>query len=477
MASNFGEPPPSIWEEEQTAQVSDAELEKLETSILAIETIDDWNQVLAVEAQQKELMLVTLTAQWYKPVMSFLGKIHDLSMEYPSVLFAIIDLDESRPLVQHLQFLEQPGMRLYLKGERATEFSGISVFNNPPELETILRFELEKHGAQRVEVNTPDVTGIIQQAIQLAKPGASQTLKLRPQGSGASNGSDTTPSAPVAPAYRYFPNREYQLFPSTANITTVEAKLISFASTNPQCHLNPEQVQLVQGLVKVLSDEGHYSTSNFEDGQLEILAQMLETWPVDTAFPVLDLLRLALVHPIGRAYFLHSSLIPSLLQKAQDKDSNVPFAYQFMTFKAISNLFDSRITKQLIINLFESALSLCTHVASSTNKNLQLVSSTLLLNYVTFLLKEGITDDVYQPTPLLDVLEAILTQTASQSDDATFRLAIAIGTLHMASNTARQRSKQLLTLLIQHAEALKAATPTISEHTAVAVQDLSNLVS
>lgn len=423
-------------------------------------------------------MLVTLIAQWYKPAMSFLGQLDDLSREYPSVLFALIDLDESLPLVRHLGFLEQPGMRVYLKGQKATEISGLTVFNNPAELDTILRFELEKRGAVKVDVMKPDVAGIIQQAMQLARPGGhntGNTLKLRP-GPSTDEATEAAISAAVkaapAPKYTYLPNREYQMFASTANMAVIETKTISFSQTHPECHLSDEQLANVKGLIAILSEADKYSFSNFEDGQLEVLQTMLQQWPTEHLFPVLDLLRLALVHPIGRAYFLHSPIIPSILQTAK----NAPFPYQFMAFKAICNLFDSRITKQLVINLFEAALSLCSHLASSTNKNLQLVSSTLLLNYTTFLIKEGITDDVYQPTPLLNVINALLVETKPQSDDAVFRLAISVGSLHMFSKIAQERTKSLIDLLNQHAEALKAATPPLSEHSKVALAELASLL-
>jgi hypothetical protein len=419
-------------------------------------------------------MLVTLVAQWYKPVMSFLGKIHDLSMEYPDALFAIIDLDESKELVKHLGFLDQPGMRLYLKGQKVTEFSGMNTFNNPPELETILRFEIEKQGVLRVEApQQPDVAGIIQQAIQLAKPGAQTTLKLRPSADSVSSASPSSPSTPSLPKYRYFPNVEYQAFTATSNMTIIETKTLSFAENNASCSLTSEQVSLFKGLIGILSDEKRYSSSNFEDGQLELLRQMLETWPVELLFPVLDLFRLAVCHPIGRAFFLNSPIIPKIIENAKE----APFPYQFMAFKTICNLFDSRITKQLVINLFESVISLCNHLASNTNKNLQLVSSTLLLNYVTFLTKEGINDEIYPPSPLINALKAILTETQLQSDDAIFRIAIAVGTLHLHSPTAKQATPNLLNLLNQHAEILRTATPPLTEHTSTALVDLATMLS
>jgi len=425
-------------------------------------------------------MLVTLVAQWYKPVMSFLGKIHDLSLEYPDVVFAIIDMDESRDLVRHIGMIEQPGMRLYLRGEKATEFSGINVFNNPPELDTILRFELEKRGAKRVDVvqqqqQQQQQSSIIQQAIQLARPGGAP-LKLRPTSTDSSSSVDsphsTLPSSSPFP-FKYFAILEYQLFSTASNMSLIESKILSFSDSIPACKLDSNQLSTLKALILVLSDDSRYSSSNFEEGQLELLTAMLETWPVENLFPVLDLFRLALLHPIGRAFFLHSPIIPRIIDTAK----TAPFPYQFMAFKSISNLFDSRITKQLVINLFESVLSLCSHLASSSNKNLQLAMSTLLLNYSTFLMKEGIDDSVYTPAPLINVIKDILSQTSSLSDDALFRICVALANVHLNSKASRETIASLLPSIQKHAEQLKTTTPPITEHTSLVVSDLSTMTS
>jgi hypothetical protein len=245
----------------------------------------------------------------------------------------------------------------------------------------------------------------------------------------------------------------------------IQDKILGFAKDNPACTLTEEEMSLVKGLIVVLADESRYSSSNFEDGQLELLQKMLETWPRDTLFPVLDLFRLAVLHPIGRASFVRSNLIATLLGKALD----APFPYQFMVFKMICNLFDSRITKQLVLDLFEKTLNLCSHLSSTTNKNLQLVISTTLVNYATFFIKQDISDDVFPPTPILSVLSGLLSQNSHHSDDAVFRYAIALGTLCIHSPIAKREGLSGLLSLLQ---GQKEVT---SEHTKAVLHDLQQL--
>lgn len=426
--------------------------------------------------------------------MSFLGKIHDLSLEYPDVVFAIVDMDESPALVSHLGMIAQPGMRLYERNgeqmQKATDITGITVFNNTAELETIIRFELEKRGAKRVDVEAnPAATAdaIIQQAIHLSKPGGASnqssdassvlgTLKLRPLAS------NSPTAAPSQPKHKYFPNTSYELYRAVTNLNAIQTKILSFADNNAPCTLTAEQVKIVQDLVSLISSVTDASGSfnppsnfNFEDGQLETLEAMLIAWPRDLRFPVLDIFRIALLHPVGRAHFVNSHIIPQLIKEAAAADA--PFPFQFMTFKVISNLFDSAVTAQLVIDVFEASLSLCRHLASSSNKNLQVASATLLLNYTTFLVQKKYDDSVYNPTPLLDVLAETLNQSPSLSDDSLFRISIALATLHLNSEVAKKRTNELLTLVEKHAETLKTATPSISEHTSTAIREFRELVS
>lgn len=461
-------------------------------------------------------MLVTLVAQWYKPVMSFLGKIHDLSMEYPSVVFAIVDMDESPALVSHLGMMAQPGMRLYQREgaemKKATDITGLNAFNNTTELETILRFEMEKRGALRVDVAANPAAlanQIIQQAIHLARPGGNSnqpsestvssqpsesgekptsqigTLKLRPQNGTNSPASRSSASAhhnepaPPKSKYKYFPCTSFELFRTVANMPAIESKIESFAANNAPCTLTAEQTSHIKSLIASIvssTENGSFtskSTFQFEDGQLETLEAMLLAWPREVKFPVLDIFRIVLLHPIGRAHFVESPIIPQLLREATASDA--PFPFQFMVFKAVCNLFDSNVTAQLVINLFETALGLCRSLATSTNKNLQLSAASLMLNYATFLVQKGFGDDVYNPTPFLDVLVEILTQSPSLSDDALFRMTIAQATMHSTSAISKGRSKEILTLIDKHAELLKTATPPITEHTSTAIAEFHKL--
>lgn len=448
-------------------------------------------------------LFLSLVAQWYKPAMSFLGKVHDLSLEYPDVLFAIVDMDESPALVTHLGMMAQPGMRLYeRKGEKlqtATDITGITAYNNPAELETIIRFELEKRGARKVAVEANPAAAadaIIQQAIHLSRPGGAPSssggsgdaaadvrgaLKLRPLAS-ASSSSVPAPAAPSK--YKYFPNTAYELFRTVSNLPTIETKIFSFAQNNAPCTLTTEQSASIKNLIALI--DSSVDTANggifnggskfvFEDGQLDTLEAMLVAWPREVRFPILDIFRIVLLHPIGRAHFVGSPIIPQLIKESTAADA--PFPFQFMTFKALSNLFDSSVTDQLVIDLFESVLTLCGHLAPSTNKNLQLASTTLLLNYCTFLVHKKYNDSVYNPTPLLDVFTNMLEQSPALSDDSLFRIVIAIGTMHLNSEVVRKRTGSLLALIDRHADSLKAASPAITEHTSTAIRELHELVS
>lgn len=498
--------------------------------------------------------MVTLIAQWYKPVMEFLGTIHDLSLQYASVAFAIIDIDQCPAVVSHLGIAAQPGIVVYWRKKQAAVLSGLNAFHNTTELENILRFELEQRGAKKgAPVPKPDIQGIVQQAVHLSRVNASPTepgqptsapstlptLRLRNQSSDSApaSGLSGEPGVAALPAtsertFQYLPNRQYELFATTANMKVIETKMKELGRGK----MTPEDETLLSGLVAVLADDSRYSSSNFEDGQLEWLGRVLEEWPVAEAYAGMDLMRLAVLHPIGRASFLRS---PALLSSLIEKAHSAPFAYQFMTFKMLANLFASRVAKQMILDLFEKILSLTQHLllassptlssSSSThksssetahthqpgpttpatpsnglNKNLQLTITAVLLNYATFFLLERITDDIFPPTPLMNVISLLFqahsapipasqavssaaspqTSTAPAvapllSEDALFRALIAIGTLALHSPLARPLIASLIHNHTQYFRNLESSQSLngapLSAHASVALNELLSL--
>lgn len=489
--------------------------------------------------------------------MEFLGTIHDLSLQYASVAFGIIDIDQCPALVSHLGIAAQPGIVIYWRQKQAALLSGLNAFHNTTELEAILRFELEQRGAKKeAAAARPDVQGIIQQAVHLTRVNQPSTdpaqpasgspsgplLKLRSVNPSSSANameqslpSEISATAPSHANMQYLPNRQYELFSTTTNMKVIESKTKELGKNK----MTEEEVLLFTGLLGVLADESKYSSSNFEDGQLEWLERALNEWPVQEAYVLVDVLRMAVLHPLGRAHFLRTPFfIPRLIENAH----HAPFAYQFMTFKVLANLFASRVAKQMILEIFEKILSLISHLllasapntstsssvplstptqaptaplpasaaspspSGGLNKNLQLVISAVILNYSTFFLVEHITDDIFPPKPLVNTLSMLFlahtpagtganaasassqgtgTPTASAAqgltDDAVFRAFLALGTLACHSPLSRpliqalMQSNPLYFAHLNTSQILNQAP--LSAHASIALSELLSLFS
>ncbi|XP_074299105.1 uncharacterized protein LOC141630133 [Silene latifolia] len=57
-------------------------------------------------------------------------------------------------------------------------------------------------------------------------------------------------------------------------------------------------------VVKILKDTSHYHSSSFADVDVVLLFKLLNSWPLSMIFPVIDILRMIILHPDGAAKLL-----------------------------------------------------------------------------------------------------------------------------------------------------------------------------
>ncbi|XP_047941703.1 phospholipase A-2-activating protein isoform X1 [Salvia hispanica] len=235
------------------------------------------------------------------------------------------------------------------------------------------------------------------------------------------------------PSYKHIPKRGMLAF-DTAQFDGILKKISEFNSSllsDPEkkhLSLSDSDVSRFNAIVKILKDTSHYHSSRFADVDVALMLKVLKTWPVALLFPVIDVVRMIVLHPDGAA---------KLMQHVKDQDDIVievikkvtaspPLPANLLTcLRAVTNLFKNTCYHEWLLNHRAEVLDALSCCCSSSNKNVQLSYATLILNYAVLLIEKK--DEEGQSQVLSAALEMAEGETIDS--DSRFRAMVAIGSL------------------------------------------------
>jgi len=345
-------------------------------NILYVKTLDMWNTVM----NTNKLIVVDFIAKWYQPCRHFIPNFAYMSLEYPSVVFVSIDIDEAKDIAT-IENIRNPAIKFYKEKKPVKDISSPSALSNLAELVQILRYELESLGAVKtkiVEAKKKPKKVLQDPSNVLEKPSLNSTPQL------------TLIQPEKKNPFKYFPKTDYLSW-QTANFDAVLKKIMEFnekmaaESTTKQLGLSSDEFKNVQTMVSTLTQDTKYHISNFSSIEYQCFEKLL-LWSDDFLFPVLDLFRLLVLHPDASIYFgkQNSAIAESLKHLSKD----AKYANQLMTLRLLSNLFLRQSTKAVAINMASKIIDSTKDLIQSTNKNIQIGLSTLYLNYCVALANE-----------------------------------------------------------------------------------------
>ena len=243
---------------------------------------------------------------------------------------------------------------------------------------------------------------------------------------GMDTGGGGAGGASPLPMLNHFPNKVYKSFgiTKTTNFDKVLGKVKEGGS------LSDEEMGHLQSLCTTLAETSRYHASKLPPEAATVLTRILTEF--SEAFPALDLLRYAALHPDSTAYNWSNLL---LLAKGLASKSDAPTAVQMLTLRLYANCFvnmPSQIT-------LEDALQLTEKCASSGNKNVRLSVATLWMNIATFLHKNPASSlGSSLDANMISQIRSIIT-TKTYESEAMTRLLWALGTLLVArTQTAKE---------------------------------------
>ncbi|KAH9656519.1 phospholipase a2-activating protein [Citrus sinensis] len=184
----------------------------------------------------------------------------------------------------------------------------------------------------------------------------------------------------------------------------------------------------VAAVVKILKDTSHYHCSSFADVDISLLLKLLKAWPPAMIFPVIDILRMTILHPDGASLLLKhvENQNDVLMEMIEKVSSNPPLPANLLTgIRAVTNLFKNSSWYSWLQKNRSEILDAFSSCYSSSNKNVQLSYSTLILNYAVLLIEKK--DEEGQSHVLSAALE--IAEEESIEVDSKYRALVAIGTL------------------------------------------------
>ncbi|CAH1448867.1 unnamed protein product [Lactuca virosa] len=157
-----------------------------------------------------------------------------------------------------------------------------------------------------------------------------------------------------------------------------------------------------------------------------LLSKLLKSWPLSMMFPVIDILRMVILHPDGSSVLKHVIDENDIFMDLIKKVTNNPLPPNLLTsIRAVVNLFKNSSFHIWLHNHRVEIFDAFASCYSSPNKNVQISYYTLVLNYDVLLIEKK--DEEGQSHVLSAALEIAEGETLEV--DAKYRALVAIGSL------------------------------------------------
>uniref|UniRef100_A0A8C4HYB8 Phospholipase A-2-activating protein n=1 Tax=Dicentrarchus labrax TaxID=13489 RepID=A0A8C4HYB8_DICLA len=235
----------------------------------------------------------------------------------------------------------------------------------------------------------------------------------------------------------YFPKTDGVTF-EQASVPQIIAKLKELNGGAPQEHKLSEEI--LESLDRLLVSVSEATSPKPPPTIQQVnLLWKASHWPEDIVFPVLDIMRLAVRHPLvneslcGEAEGVQLCNHLLSLMRPEGRPAN-----QMLALRTLCNCFSGRHGRALLMAQRETVLSRAADLATVCNKNIHIALATLVLNYAGCLHSQP---DLEGKAQCLSVASRALETV--QDKEAVFRLLVALGTTVASDQTAQDLARSL----------------------------------
>ncbi|XP_057494690.1 uncharacterized protein LOC130779855 [Actinidia eriantha] len=246
-------------------------------------------------------------------------------------------------------------------------------------------------------------------------------------------GSSNMNASSAKPTFKHIPKKGMLAF-DVAQFDGILKKISEFNSAllsdldNKNLSLTEFEVLRLGAIVKILKDTSHYHSSTFSDADIALLLKLVKSWPIAMIFPVIDILRMLILHPDGATRLLKhvDDKNDVLMEMIKNVTTSPPLPANLLTsIRAVINLFKNSCYYQWLQKHRSEILDAFSSCYSSPNKNVQLSYATLILNYSVLLVEYK--DQEGQSQVLSAALE--IAEEENLEFDSKFRALVAIGSM------------------------------------------------
>ncbi|CAK7329744.1 unnamed protein product [Dovyalis caffra] len=246
-------------------------------------------------------------------------------------------------------------------------------------------------------------------------------------------GSSSASAVSAKPTFKHIPKKGMLVF-DVAQFDGILKKITEFNnsllsdSVKKDLSLSELEMSRLAAVLKILKDTSHYHTSRFADADIALLLKLLKSWPTAMMFPVIDIVRMLVLHPDGATVlFKHvedeNDILMEMIKRVA---TNPPLPPNLLTgIRAVTNLFKNSRYHNWLQKHRSEILDAFSSCYSSPNKNLQLSYATMILNYAVLLIEKK--DHEGQSQVLSAALE--IAEVENIEVDSKFRALVAIGSL------------------------------------------------
>eukprot|EP00429_Kryptoperidinium_foliaceum_P002024 CAMPEP_0176021228 /NCGR_PEP_ID=MMETSP0120_2-20121206/10303_1 /TAXON_ID=160619 /ORGANISM="Kryptoperidinium foliaceum, Strain CCMP 1326" /LENGTH=776 /DNA_ID=CAMNT_0017354339 /DNA_START=62 /DNA_END=2390 /DNA_ORIENTATION=- len=249
--------------------------------------------------------------------------------------------------------------------------------------------------------------------------------------SGAGAAPSATPSAPEPPQTALLPVMSPAVYKDNINFEGLQKKLLEFNEAMGDDHkLTPVEVgHLTDAVAKLKVGV----TSEFKGAEKEVVFVKMKEWPTDKMFPVVDLWRAFLVHPVSSDYFKGSDRGTAFITQVLGFLSTEPNgALGQCAAQYLANLFIFQTNRYAAFDKRDLLLKGVEMALASTRKQVKTAGASVLLNIAIVLHEssEGLKKwDLACAEKVSGIALAFLAQAQPADIDAVQRVVCAIGTL------------------------------------------------
>lgn len=228
--------------------------------------------------------------------------------------------------------------------------------------------------------------------------------------------------------------------------------------------LGPSQLAVIDAMIKPL-EQRIAATPTTDDALrqgVNVVVQMIKTWPASPQLPALDLLRLLAAATPDTALYRSAdghTIVDVLEESKIFEDPDRP-NHIMLAARAFSNLFETSQGQRLANESFEKTRALVTASKNSSNRNFIIAITTLYLNYAVLFTSSSHSSEagsMDRGQTLMDDLTGIIRSTTDS--EAIYRGLVAAGTLLSLGEELQLAAKEIYDL----EGALKKAEQAVKE--------------